>query len=163
MRVIILILVLLGSYTHAHDHEMQGEEDIQVFKGGSETFDESAGGGFIPHNQVEFQFGWLSVGTFQKLTTNEQNLIMVATRDTVVLSLHTMNQHSLETCVGRISQEELEAIRNTALEMPSSVPEIRSLVITGITRLAVQLCKSSQPQPKAKPESKHEKDTEGPI
>lgn len=153
---IILILVLLSSYALAHETQ----EDIHVFPGGSETFDESVPQEILTeHTPVEFQFGWLSVGTFQNLTTNEQNLIMVATRDTLVFSLHTMNRHSLETCVGRISQEELEAIRNTALTMPSNVPEIRSIVITGITRLAVQLCKTSQPQPKVTPESKHE----GPI
>ena len=154
MRVIILILVLLGSYTHAQETE----NDIQIFPGGSQTFDETAGG----HLLVEFKYGWLSVNNFQKLTSNEQDAVVVAVRDTVVLSLHSMNQHRLEDCVKSMTQEELEAIRGTALEMEPTDKRFNNSVVNGIAFLSMQLC-SVQQRPQSKPEPEPEPEPEGPI
>ncbi len=116
--------------------------------------------------EVGFKYQWLSVGNFQKLTTNEQNAIMVATHDTIVLSRHTMGRHNLENCVSLLTRDELESIRNTALEMEEDDKRYGNSVIAGVAQLSMGLCNVSQqqrPESKSEHEKEAEKTTEGPI
>lgn len=96
---------------------------------------------------VELNYRWLNTEKFQKLTTNEQNAILVATRDTLVLSLHTMNQHDLEDCVALIQREEMGAIRDTILDVKLGDKRFTDSVVLGIAQLAMALCTIQEPEP----------------
>lgn len=112
--------------------------------------------------QVRLEYTWLTVANFQKLTRNEQNAIIAAIRDTVVLALHAMSQHKLETCISKITPEELKSIKNTALEIKSADPRYVNSVTTGVATMAMQLCQISPSEntPKKKePTQKSKKST----
>ena len=131
--LITLVLILLGTNTLAQFPEIIHEEILPV----------------------ELNYGWLNTEKFQKLNTNVQSAILAATRDTLVISLHQMNRHDLETCVEALGQEELELIRNTVLNVKLGNTQFTDSVVLGITQLSMALCTQQHPEPEPEPEPEY--------
>lgn len=98
---------------------------------------------------VELQYSWLSVARFQCLTAGEQNAIVATTRDFLTFSLNSMGKRRLEFCVKRITNIELDAIKNTILSIEPISQQYLHSAVAKISGLAFELCaipKSSKQQ-----------------
>ena len=97
--------------------------------------------GLLPTGaRVELEFTWLSVANFQKMSDNTQRAIVATTRDAVVFTLHTDNQHELDECVRAFPNEELEAIKNSMAAMPPGNQQYSESVVAVVGKLLVGLC-----------------------
>jgi len=103
--------------------------------------------------EVELQYTWLTPSNFQKLTENEQKVVIIATRDIVVYALHALNRHDEEECIKVISNEELNAVKNTIAFMPETDSEIEANTTSIITRYLTAICSvEPESEPASTPE-----------
>ncbi len=91
-------------------------------------------------NTIQYQWTWLSIARFQMLTDNEQDVVVVTSRDFLALSMHSMNQHRTASCVKTISEDEMRAIKNAALSVTSDADEFTHSVVARISNRLFGLC-----------------------
>jgi len=89
---------------------------------------------------IQYQWTWLSIARFQTLTDNEQDVVVVTSRDFLALSMHSMNQHRTAGCVKTISEDEMRAIKNAALLVTSDADEFTHSVVARISNRLFGLC-----------------------
>lgn len=85
---------------------------------------------------IDLQFTWLSIARFQMLTDGEQDTIVVSSRDFLVFMMRATGERYFETCVKRITNTELLAIKNTIL---SVTPNDQEYVFSAVARISNRL------------------------
>jgi len=91
-------------------------------------------------NTIQYQWTWLSIARFQTLTDNEQDVVVVTSRDFLALSMHSMNQHRTANCVKKITEDEMRAIKNATLTVAPLDGEFTHSVVARISNRLYGLC-----------------------
>jgi len=94
----------------------------------------------LSETKVQYGFTWLSISNFQKLGDETEKAIVATTRDAVVFTLHTDNQHELDECVRAFAGRDLEAIKNAMAAMPPENEQYGESGVGTVGRMLVQMC-----------------------
>jgi len=95
-------------------------------------------------NTIQYQWTWLSIARYQILDDNEQDVIVVTSRDFLALSMHSMNQHRIANCVKKITEGEMRAIKNATLSVASTSNEYTHSAVARISNRLFGLCSVSR-------------------
>jgi len=95
-------------------------------------------------NTIQYQWTWLSIARYQMLTNDQQDVIVVTSRDFLALSMHSMNQHRIANCVKKITEGEMRAIKNATLSVISTSNEYTHSAVARISNRLFGLCSVSR-------------------